>query len=336
MNAENAQRPPKRLAELDCLRGIAAISVVFFHFSLRALHSKLNYVLRFGCTGVDLFFMISGFVIFLSLAHTTSYKAFLWARFARLYPAYWTCVSITSVLIIYVTYRANQPVLFPDLKDYAINLTMLQYYFHVENIDGPYWTLIIELLFYLFMLFVFLLKKLNRIEVLGFAAVSLSLLNELVFKHNLLSLNYFLNTYIPLINHIPLFIAGIVFYKIKFDRVTLQRFILLILCFITQICLYQYAGLSSTVMTQFEYAIIIALFFMVFTLYYFNKLHFIVNRVTLFLGKISYSLYLVHQYVSLKVLVPLFTLRQNLNINYWLAVFLIILPIVLITAILIK
>ena len=62
----NTTRSSHRFKELDALRGVAALMVMFFHFSLgRALPSVFKYI-RLGNTGVELFFMISGFVIFMS------------------------------------------------------------------------------------------------------------------------------------------------------------------------------------------------------------------------------------------------------------------------------
>ncbi|NNU33532.1 acyltransferase [Mucilaginibacter sp. S1162] len=67
LNASN----PNRILELDALRGIAALLVVAFHFNI-PLRDKLS--LQWGVTGVDLFFMISGFVILLTLKNTKTGK----------------------------------------------------------------------------------------------------------------------------------------------------------------------------------------------------------------------------------------------------------------------
>src|ERR1700679_1685854 len=87
-----------RLLELDCLRGIAVTLVITFHFTLN--EPNLRRYFRFDCAGVELFFMISGFVIFLTIEKTTNYKDFLLSRFSRLFPAYWTCVTLTTLFII--------------------------------------------------------------------------------------------------------------------------------------------------------------------------------------------------------------------------------------------
>lgn len=325
----------KRLLELDCLRGIAALMVVIFHFGTGEREVPLN-ISRYGCTGVDLFFMISGFVIFLTLNKTNNYKDFLISRFARLYPAYWVCVSITFTLMWLVYFHAADAYYKPEFRPYLINLTMLQFYLKAPNLDGPYWTLIIELLFYVFMLGVLLLKKLNRIEDIGLGMVLLSITNELLFKKHVYPLYYALSVHIPVMNHIPLFVAGIIFYKIKFEGPSLKRWLIIGLCVINQIGLYNYAGATQLEMTRIEYMAFIVLFYAIFILYSYNKLGFIINRPLLYLGQISYSLYLIHQYISLKILLPFLTSPKGWHLNYWVAAFGVVLPLVIIIATLIN
>ena len=89
-----------RIIELDALRGLAAMSVVLFHFTTRyeELFGRANPLpLNFGWGdfGVDLFFMLSGFVILMTLERTSHSLKFAWGRFTRLYPAYWAAVALT-------------------------------------------------------------------------------------------------------------------------------------------------------------------------------------------------------------------------------------------------
>jgi peptidoglycan/LPS O-acetylase OafA/YrhL len=323
-----------RLLELDCLRGFAAIFVVLFHTTLG--FPAANFGFKFGCTGVELFFLISGFVIFLTIEKTSSAKDFLLSRFSRLFPAYWVCVSITALAIVSWTLLTKSPLTFPTFKDYVINLTMIQYYFGVKNIDGSYWTLTMELLFYLFILIVYLLKKLHKIEIIGYFVVLTCLLNQTFLKFNFHLVYDLLNGYLPLINYFPLFIAGIIFYRIKFYKISLSRAILLLLCFITQVLLFEHAGISPVVMTQFQYAIIVFVYFIIFLLYSYGYLHFIINNVALFLGKISYSLYLIHQYITYYLLIPLLTHSKHFHLNPNIVVFCIALPLVVVLAALIN
>jgi peptidoglycan/LPS O-acetylase OafA/YrhL len=323
-----------RLLELDCLRGIAAIFVVIFHFTLGQPNLYLHSIFKLGCTGVELFFMISGFVIFLTIEKTTSYKDFLLSRFARLYPAYWVCVSLTSLAIILWSITAKTPITFPNFKDYMANLTMFQYYFQVKNIDGSYWTLIIELLFYLFILIIYLLKKLPQIEIISLFIVLICLVYGTILKSVSPDIyNQF--GYLPIISYFPLFIAGIVFYKIKFYKINIYRCLLLMLCFITQIVLFDSTG-KIVFISKIGYVAMISIFFVIFFLYCFNRLQFIVNDVLQFTGKISYSLYLIHDFIAVSLLIPIFTHSKLFHFNFWIAALIITGPIILVAATLIN
>jgi peptidoglycan/LPS O-acetylase OafA/YrhL len=89
---------PRRLLELDALRGIAAIAVVCFHLGL-SYQEESHKIFNLGVTGVDLFFIISGFVILMTLEKTKNWQDFIISRASRLYPVYWVCVSLTAALM---------------------------------------------------------------------------------------------------------------------------------------------------------------------------------------------------------------------------------------------
>jgi peptidoglycan/LPS O-acetylase OafA/YrhL len=282
--------------ELDALRGVAALLVVAFHFSLK-LSDKID--LHWGVTGVDLFFMISGFVILLTLKHTKTWKIFVVNRFSRLYPTYWTCVTVTGVFL----YFFGDIVKVKLVTLYLTNMTMFQLYFIQPDLDPPYWTMIIEMLFYMYMLFVFLIKKLDHIELVSVTLLSFVFVFSFFFalypKSHFL---YNISTYIPIINHFPLFCSGIIFYGIKCTGPTKRRCFYLLLCFIAQACVFEAGGRSRYFMDVFEYSLILALYFALFYLFAVNKLKFIVNRVTIFFGNLSFSLYLIHQTIGWTIL----------------------------------
>ncbi|MBC7829709.1 MAG: acyltransferase [Chitinophagaceae bacterium] len=327
----------KRLLELDALRGIAALFVVFFHFTIFRPEAALGFNL--GVTGVDLFFIISGFVIFLTLEKVNTLNDFLVSRVSRLYPAYWICVTITFLLIIIASgFPAFNPNLEslkpPGAWEYFANLTMFQYYVNVQNIDGPYWSLIIELLFYIFMIFIFIIRKLNRIEsigagILGFIALYSFFLRDIFpFAHKLFSLG------IPLINYFPLFFSGIIIYKIRFYEANIKRYLLLAACFLVQVSLFDDGVRSHGYVSHSQYLMMLVLYFSLFILYVNNFLGFIVNKVTLFLGQISYPLYLIHQFISVDIIIPLLT--NYFGVNFWVAAFIISLGIVILIATLVN
>ena len=110
----------------------------------------------YGLLGVELFFVISGFVILMSLEKVKSLGEFALHRAARLYPAYWFSVAIAGTVMLYQGQY--------DLATIVINATMLQAFFHVNNLVDPYWTLAYELWFYAVMAVVFSIGHIRNID----------------------------------------------------------------------------------------------------------------------------------------------------------------------------
>lgn len=147
-----------RLAALDGLRFLAALSVVLFHFvgqtpeamkgiwgrPYQSLFPELHGYLAFGRLGVDLFFLISGFVICMSAWGRTPRDFFI-SRVTRLYPMYWIAILVSACVI----YFADTPFGRPHPRVLLANFTMLQTPLGVSNLDPVYWTLWPELCFYL-------------------------------------------------------------------------------------------------------------------------------------------------------------------------------------------
>ena len=320
----NNKTPTKRYEELDALRGIAALMVVFFHFTLGRPEAKLGF--KLGTTGVDLFFIISGFVIFMSLTRVKTSLDFVINRVSRLYPTYWTCVTFTFILLsinsIYLYKGADQI----DFIQYLGNMTMFQFYLKIPDLDGPYWTMIIEMIFYIGIWVLFHFKLLKYLNIIGVGASILVVIITL-FWGDILFIKRIING-IPLLQFIPLFFAGTLFYKIYTGKGRiLQNYSILIICLVCQVLLFNYSGRSYMFISQTEYALMLSIYFMVFTLFVNGRLTFIVSKTTLFFGKISFALYLIHQYLSIGFIIPLLT--NTFQLNYWIAALLIALPILI-------
>ncbi|HEX7415317.1 MAG TPA: acyltransferase, partial [Bacteroidia bacterium] len=243
-----------RYKELDALRGIAAMFVVFFHFTMWQEVTKLGF--KLGVTGVDLFFMISGFVIFMSIRKVSSVLEFSINRFCRLYPTYWTCVSFTFLAQVIVAYLQPKTGSFPVLN-YLGNMTMFQYYFKMPDIDGPYWTMIVEMLFYALIALIFSLKKLKYIIPIGLSILVLASINNIWFEQSFHILQK-AQTHFPLLVHFPLFLAGIVFYKLKSSSATYKQKVVywfcIVACYAITLVLVNQGGRSLQFISFKEYA----------------------------------------------------------------------------------
>jgi peptidoglycan/LPS O-acetylase OafA/YrhL len=317
-----------RLLELDAMRGIAALVVVLFHFTMDRPESQLGF--KYGVTGVDFFFIISGFVIFLTLSSTKHWMDFVVSRFSRLFPTYWTVVTFTALMT--VVYRVlHDESMSGLLVQYLGNMTMIQNYLKIGNLDEPYWTLLVELQFYVVMLLIFSLKKLDKIVWLGVAGLAFVLLNHFIFSKYVPFIFKYSRGLVQLVCHFPLFFAGILFYKIKFRQGSrFAKIPLLFACLISQIILYPDGGTAYLYITQVEYAATLAVYFGIFSLYAFDApMQVIANKATVFLGTISYSLYLVHKFVCVHLIIPILS---GFGWNFWLIVFGVCLPTVILLA----
>jgi peptidoglycan/LPS O-acetylase OafA/YrhL len=156
-----------RLRFVDGLRGLASLSVVFFHLyfhSTSPLHATLarlpvfiTSVLDRGWSGVEIFFVLSGFVIARSLRRDRITPRFLgWfalRRSVRLDPPYWVLIALVVGLKWFATLHSHGHTFFA-LSDYStreilINAAYLHTLTGTRMILGVAWTLCLEILFYL-------------------------------------------------------------------------------------------------------------------------------------------------------------------------------------------
>lgn len=130
---------------LDVVRFFAAFFVMSFHYFYQN-ETEIHWY-RYGTLGVQLFFIISGFVIVLSLKGK-SLKEFAINRFIRLYPLFWILCTLTFIITFLIP--NSNPVHFTE---YLLSMTMLGDQFdpfigYTRLVDASYWTLAVELIFY--------------------------------------------------------------------------------------------------------------------------------------------------------------------------------------------
>lgn len=151
----------KRLASIDVLRGLAAVLVVLQHsvehYDNALIHYVHQNVINFGQIGVLVFFMISGYVIPYSQAGSgRDLKSFWLARFFRIYPLY-VFVILINLFIAFALFRVSVANLGEALLAHVI---FAQEWIGLPNFGGPSWTLFLELIWYwLFAVLVFVRRE---------------------------------------------------------------------------------------------------------------------------------------------------------------------------------
>lgn len=149
----------KKLQTLQVGRALAAISVAAFHLSIMMSSDRYGgqevfreYTLH-GKLGVDFFFVLSGFIILLvhidDIGKPNKWGAYLYRRFARLFPIYWLYTSVFVLLIVTTGISNSETVsnLPQSLSDWATSLSLIRF----SDADPPLsmaWTLFHELAFY--------------------------------------------------------------------------------------------------------------------------------------------------------------------------------------------
>jgi peptidoglycan/LPS O-acetylase OafA/YrhL len=266
-------------------------SFKYYHPNQFSGHIKYEYATY--C--VAFFFIISGFVIFMTVERCKSPFEFAYRRFIRIYPTYWICLIISSLVL----YNFGLPQNKPTLTQFIVNTTMLQKVFNTKLIDASYWSLFPELLFYGIIFIVYKIKLLHKIYLWGSMWLICSFINS-----------YFNFHYADqLFQYAGLFLSGILFYTIAKGDNRLIHHIAILASYITVVIGYN--SVTHSVNNYIPLAIVYALFY----LFLFNKLKFLEVKPLGFLGYISYPLYLIHQGVGSAML---YTFKTHFNLNhYW-------------------
>jgi peptidoglycan/LPS O-acetylase OafA/YrhL len=283
----------KRIKELDSLRGIAAVAVLLYHFTTRypelfPAADSPGFSLPFGRLGVHLFFILSGFVIPLTLERHTSFLTFALARFLRLYPVFWICLTVTFVAVSLAGLDGRTH----GLGVYLINLTMVPALLKVPLIDGVYWSLQIELLFYFWAgLTCTVFPPRARVPLfLGWLVLAAG---SAVFNHTVRAIAplRMMNTAL-ILEFAPLFILGILFYRLHSGQGTWRQSVT------GMIAALAILGCGE----GWEHAVFVGTSCVIFPLLMLKARRLLVHPILQFLGTVSYPLYVLHQNIGYVVL----------------------------------
>lgn len=166
-----------RYAFVDGLRGLAAVSVMLFHLGTGDLRRplaaeltpRLPAALGYGWLGVHVFFVLSGFVIAHSIGRNTmtarSALRFVLRRQVRLDPPYWCAIAVGVAFAVGArALRPGVPRFVPGPRDVVAHVLYVYDLLGLPGISAVFWSLAIEVQFYLlFVLVLWLLRSLPRL-----------------------------------------------------------------------------------------------------------------------------------------------------------------------------
>lgn len=269
----------KRIETIDLLRGFAALAVCWFHLTSAntiAGAGILEKSGRYGWLGVEIFFVISGFIIPYSL-HKSGYQlrrfhVFLLKRIIRLDPPYIVSIVLVILVAYSITFAPNyQGAPFHlEIARTLLHLGYLNVLVGYEWLNPVYWTLAIEFQYYLMMGLAYPLIS------------STSLARRLLFFAIVLLLAWKVTFGGFIFHFIFLFLMGIALFQRRAGLIGRKQLLTLLVIFtignyVSLGLPYTLAGLGAVTAIAFLK---------------------IKNRVFGFLGTISYSLYLVHPPVT--------------------------------------
>jgi peptidoglycan/LPS O-acetylase OafA/YrhL len=294
--------------EIDGLRGISVLLVIFYHFEYKIFNKV---IFTGGYIGVDIFFIISGYLITLIILNEKKYsdcfsfKNFYLRRARRILPAFFFFI-ISALLLGYFFLLTES---FIDLGNSGLSsLTFLSnFYYYLTQIEyytAPTylrpllhtWSLSVEFQFYIFfpIIFVITVKIFNRFKIFVLIAgflFSLFLSNYLVKTHNLI--NFYM-----LPPRIFEFLTGSIAAVIVVDKsIKINQKILNFLSIIGVVLIF----LMSVILDNktlhpsiISLPLVVGTFFLIINTEknYINDL--LSKKIINYLGKISFSLYLAH------------------------------------------
>ena len=297
-------KAPIRFYEIDLLRFLAALSVVLYHYTYQGYivgdnsiqFVSLGSITKYFYLGVELFFIISGYVVLLS-AQGKSVRQFFFSRVTRLYPAFWVCCTLTFLVKRLWgpgpgdTHMASH--LQAGFGQYLYNMTMLHEFLGVPPIDGPYWSLTVEITFYFLISLLISYKLMKQVDWFMLGWLGYAMLPKLPHLGTPFSTLFF-----P--SYAPYFIAGMLFYLMQRPQGRSRfRYALLALTYIAAIrsSFNQVAEIEvfhHVVFSRLVVGSIVTSFFITFYLVAFQKINLVRFTWLSWLGALTYPLYLIH------------------------------------------
>jgi len=217
---------------------------------------------------------------------------FISSRVSRLFPAYWFSVIFTSFFIVVLGEESF------NLNLYKIlwNLTMLQSFVGVRHIDGVYWTLTYELVFYFWIFLAISINKLYLFEKFSLFFLILTTISSYISLPKIIDVIF-------LVEYCSYFISGVIFYSWYKNGFNLFRGVVLIWCLILSLIQLSNQVVENSELFNVSFSLgiailIVSMFFCFFaslSLGWCKKFDY---QWAVNIGALTYPLYLIHQNVG--------------------------------------
>lgn len=170
----------KKLLNIHYLRGIASLLIILLHYNFVLPEPLQRYVTTDGL-GVDIFFIISGFIITYATQHQESFPSFCTKRFFRIMPVFFLVWLVASIFVF------NEYPIKELIK--ALMLFHVDYNFSSApaygfNIMGTPWTLTYEVYFYIIFGISMTISHKNRIRICGISILAFVTCIQLIYNHS--------------------------------------------------------------------------------------------------------------------------------------------------------
>lgn len=332
-----------RIAVLDGLRAVAVLGVIWVHIwffvpvrsALMLGSVDLNKIIGFIGTGVDLFFVISGFCLYLMYTKTigdftiVSYWQFIKKRWWRIAPAYYVAVIFSAVMV----WMSSDS--FP-LKSIVKHFLFLNTIPPAANdLAPPFWSLVTECQFYLFLPVLFIFSGHDRKFIYWLLFLFFS---SVVFRFYIFSIHPELEDAWKtiIIFRLPEFICGIYVAYLFIKRIEPPLFLMgvkgfflaLGVAFFGRILMTENSYLQSVFLKglarAFGEPVLAAGYAMITWNVIMSESVFsrsLKSPFTTFIGKISYSMYLWHWWLLMLTTYWIAPYFKNLNLAHWMTFF---------------
>ena len=268
-----------RLAALDSLRGLAILAVLFGHllqtsWTGPALGSAMA---DLGRGGVTLFFILSGYLIFRNV-QKQPVGTFFRRRFFKVMPAYWLNIGVILLADLCLERGGHFPA-----RSYFASLFVVSDVLGIDAVSGVFWTLLIEIKFYIFIAIQYLLLRRRHLHLVLVSLIALEVVLWGVRGRGSLTLAYF-----------PVFYLGIEISLTEaagWHRLAVARLMAVALLLAGSL----YLCLDQQKLGSAAYLLVSAALFTVFLRRGWS------HRIAGFFGASSYSNYLYHSLVTVAV-----------------------------------